>query len=268
MRERPIGVFDSGIGGLTVVKEIIHALPHEDLIYLGDTARAPYGDQQKKTITKFALELTKFLLGKKVKAIVVACNTISATSLREIEAISPVPVVGVIEPTIEKALSATRNKKIGVIGTRATIESGIFEKEIKIKNNNVKIIQQACPLLVPLVEEGLINSQEGKLLIADYLSKFINTHIDTLILGCTHYPLLKGLIRSILDKEIALIDSAAPTAERLKRVLEKRNLINTGKKAKRTFYITDEPKKVFQTVNVFFDNNFPGKLEKVKLLQV
>lgn len=265
MREKPIGVFDSGIGGLTVVKEIISELPNENLIYLGDTARVPYGNRDREVITRFALELTKFLLRKKIKALVVACNTISAVCLAEIEAVSPVPVVGVIKPTVEKALMATKTKKIGVIGTRATIYSKIYEKEIQKKNAEAQVIQQACPLFVPLAEEGFMNHQTANVIALEYLSKFKNTNIDTLILGCTHYPLLKGLIQDALDKGVTLVDSARPTVSALKKVLRENDLIDIVSEPKRKFYITGAPERVLETASIFFDNKFPGRLEKVTL---
>jgi glutamate racemase len=265
MKDSPIGVFDSGIGGLTVVKEIIATLPDENLIYLGDTARVPYGNRDREVIAKFALELTRFLLGKKVKALVVACNTISATCLSEIEKLSPVPVIGVIKPTVTKAVEMTRTGKIGVIGTRATINSQVYEREIHAKNGELQVIQQACPLFVPLAEEGFVDHPAAKLIAQEYLSRFKNSGIDTLILGCTHYPLLKELIRSVLDDGIKLVDSAEPTAEELKKVLEVGDLIKTSLEAKRVFCVTDAPERVLQTANIFFENKFPGKLEKVSL---
>lgn len=265
MKNDPIGIFDSGIGGLTVVKEIMQALPNENLIYLGDTARVPYGTRDKDVITKFSLELTQFLLKKKVKMLVVACNTISATCLDKIEAISPVPVLGVIKPTVERAVGITKNKKIGVIGTRATVNSRVYENQTQALNNNIQTISQACPLFVPLAEEGLLTHPSTKLIAQEYLSKFKNNNIDTLILGCTHYPLLKIIIHETLGPDITLVDSAQPTAQELKKVLQKNNLLNTGNKPAITLYVTDAPERVYQTANLFFENKFPGTLEKVTL---
>jgi len=265
MRDKPIGIFDSGIGGLTVVKEVIKALPDESLIYLGDTARVPYGNRDKAIITKFALEMTRFLLEKEVKALVVACNTISATCLKEMEHISPVPVIGVIDPTVDKALAVTKTKKIGVIGTRATMDSTIYVKEMRKRNGEVTIIQQTCPLFVPLAEEGIVDQPAAQLIAEEYLKRFRHSDIDTLILGCTHYPLLKDLIGSNVDEGVVLVDSAQPTAERLRTVLTDNGLLSKKKNGERRFYITDAPERVFQTANIFFDNKFPGKLEKVEL---
>lgn len=259
----PIGIFDSGIGGLTVVKEIIRVLPDENLIYFGDTARVPYGNRGKEVITGFALEITKFLLEKKVKALVVACNTMSAVSLAEIEKISSVPVIGVIKPTIKHAIAITKSKRVGVIGTRATINSKVYEKLIKSENGAIQVYQQSCPLFVPLAEEGYFNHPAAKLIASEYLSKFEEIKIDTLILGCTHYPLLTNLIQNVVGKKITIVDSAKPTAAELKSILIKNNLLNNSKKATKTFYITDAPERVYQTANLFFDYNFPGQLEKV-----
>ena len=267
MKTSPIGIFDSGIGGLTVAKEIIKVLPHESIIYLGDTARVPYGTRDKKTITRFSLELTRFLLKQRVKALVVACNTISATCLPEIQKVSPVPVIGVINATIQEALKASGNQSIGIIGTRATINSKAYEKSIKKSNAGVKIVSQPCPLFVPLAEEGFISHKASGIIADEYLGIFKNSKIDTLILGCTHYPILAKLIQKSVGKKIRLVDSALPTAKALKALLQEKNLLNnSSKKPKLKFYVTDAPERVYKIANLFFDNKFPGKLEKTDLL--
>ena len=258
MKNQPIGVFDSGIGGLTVVKEIIKLLPNESIIYLGDTARVPYGTRDKETITKFALELANFLLKQKVKVLVVACNTISATCLDKIQAVSPVPVIGVIKPIISEAKKITKNKMIGVIGTRATVNSGVF--------NNKRFITQACPLFVPLVEEGLINHPATKLIAEDYLKIFKNKKINVLILGCTHYHLLKKVIQRFVGKKVRLVDSAGPVSRELKRILEKNNLLTGKKIPKYRFLVTDTPQRTKQIADLFFNYRFPGKLEKIIII--
>src|SRR5689334_598138 len=194
MISSPIGIFDSGIEGLTVVKEILKQLPNENIIYLGDTARVPYGTRGKEVIKKFSLELTNFLLKRKVKFLVVACNTISATCLDEIKKISPVPVLGVINGAADDAVKNTKTNVIGVIGTPATISSKVYEKTIKDKNPKIKVISKACPLFVPLAEDGKISDKSTKLIAQNYLKDFKKTKIDTLILGCTHYPVLKKII--------------------------------------------------------------------------
>lgn len=265
--DKPIGVFDSGIGGLTVVKEIIKTLPNESLIYLGDTARVPYGTRNKDTINKFALELTNFLLKEKVKALVVACNTMSGVSLSEIKKLAGgIPVIDVISPTVSFAVSTTQANVLGVVGTRATINSRAYDARAKKKNKAIKILGVACPLFVPLVEEGFVNNKATKLIAREYLSAFKNTNIDCLILGCTHYPLLKNLIAEILGNKILLVDSAKPTAEELKKVLSQKELLS-NKKPVYKFYVTDVHSKMQEMVDLIFDNDFPGKLGKVSLFK-
>ncbi len=253
IKSGPIGVFDSGIGGLTVVKEIINILPNEKIIYLGDTARVPYGNRSKEAIEKFALEMVNFLLKKKVKILVVACNTISATCLDAIKKKSPVPVIGVIEGTVEEA--AKEAKTIGVIGTSATISSGVYTKTIKELNPQVIVYSQACPLFVPLAEEGLINYKATELIARKYLEKFKNKKIDTLILGCTHYPILKKIIQKTVGKKVKLIDSAKPTAKKLKQILIEKDLINKGKKQESEFYVTDAPERIYKIAIDFLGYN-------------
>lgn len=266
MQDLPIGIFDSGIGGLTVARQIMKLLPHESLIYLGDTARVPYGTRDKQTIIRFAKELTRFMLAKEVKALVVACNTMSGVALDEINKMTDIPVLGVIEPTVNEALESSRTHEIGVIGTRATINSKAYDKEISGKNIKVKLISKACPLFVPLVEEGFIKQNATQLIVNEYLSSFKKTKIDTLILGCTHYPVLKSLIQKAVGKDILLVDSAYPTAIALKNLLSSKNLLTTNMhKPKYRFYVTDSTDRTQNIVNVFFDHKFPGDLEKVEL---
>jgi len=207
MNNKGIGVFDSGIGGLTVVKEIMKQLPNETLYYLGDTARAPYGSKTKETIIRFSREIVTFLLKKDVKIIVVACNTSSALALRELRKEFKINIIGVIEAGARAAMDATRNNRIGIIGTKATINSKAYEKIIKKYNKKIKIFSYATPLLVPLVEEGWLFEKETEEILRRYLGFFKGKHIDTLLLGCTHYPLIKPLIKKILPK-VNIIDSA------------------------------------------------------------
>lgn len=263
MNNNPIGVFDSGIGGLTVVSEIIKELPNEDIIYLGDTARVPYGTRGKEVITKFALELTNFLLKRKVKFLVIACNTISASCLKEIEKVSPVPVLGVIKDAAQEAAKATKTNNIGIIGTPATISSKVYDKAIKNLNPQAKVITQACPLLVPLVEEGLKDDKATELIAREYLKKFNNTNIDILILGCTHYPILKKVIQKVMGNKIRLIDSAQPTAKKLKEILKEKNLLNGNKIAKHEFFVTDAPQRVYSVASNFFGKHLDRKLRKI-----
>lgn len=252
MNNNPIGVFDSGIGGLTVTKEIVKVLPNESIIYLGDTARVPYGVRSKEVITKFALELANFLLKRDVKVLVVACNTVSATALEEIKKISPVPVTGVIEAAVKKAISVTKTKKIGVIGTVGTINSKAYEDTIHTFDPSVEVISEPCPLFVPIAEEGFGSHQATKLIAQDYLSGIKNSGIDTLILGCTHYPVLVDVIKEVMGEKVELIDSAQPTAEELKKLLKERDLLSNGKKTTLEVLVTDAPKRVNQVASRFF----------------
>lgn len=264
MNNLPIGIFDSGIGGLTVTKEIIKLLPNESLIYLGDTARVPYGTRGKTIITNFALELVNFLLGRQVKAIVIACNTISATCLKEIESISPAPVINVINPTVLEAIRTTKSRVIGIIGTRATVDSNIYAQQINQLDKDIKVLQVACPLFVPLAEEGFSDSPAALIVAKKYLKKIKASKVDTLILGCTHYPLLSKTIQQIVGPKVKLIDSAKPTAKKLKQLLQKKKLLSKSQPA-RKFYVTDAPERVYTVASWFFSDPLPGKLEKVTL---
>lgn len=222
--KQPIGIFDSGIGGLTVVRRVLEILPNEALIYFGDTARVPYGSKSSETIKRFSFEITNFLTSKKVKLIIVACNTVSATALKWLRTKFDLPIIGVIEPGAEASLKASKNKKIGVIGTRATIESSAYRKILEAMEPKVKVYSQSCPLLVPLVEEGWIEGLSTMLIIEHYLKGLKNKGIDTLILGCTHYPLLQKEIEKVMGNKVKVIDSATVVALKAKEVLERRGL--------------------------------------------
>lgn len=238
---RSIGVFDSGIGGLTVVKELMRLLPNEKIIYFGDTARVPYGIKSKSTIIKFSLENILFLLKQEVKTIVVACNTSSSTALPVLKRHFKIPIIGVIEPGVKEAIYATRNKRIGIIATKATINSHAYERQIKRIDSSIKVFNQACPLLVPLAEEGWAN-QEATYDIADYyLNPLKKSNIDTLVLGCTHYPLLKNVFKKVLGGGVRLIDSARQVAYETKQILANEGLLNNRKTPPRhLFYVSDE----------------------------
>ncbi len=266
MRNNPIGIFDSGIGGLTVVKEIIKTLPHESIIYIGDTARVPYGPRSKEVVTKFAMEMVTFLLRRKIKALVIACNTISGLSYDEIrDAVYPIITLGVIRPAVRLAIQTTKNKKIGIIGTEGTIKSQSYQKMFEFYNSDARIISSACPLFVPMAEEGLNNHKATKLIAQDYLKEFIKNKVDTLILGCTHYPLLYDAIQETVGKEMTLIDSAQPTAQMLKERLEDVNLLSDNPNPKHEFYVTDAPERVKKVAGRFFGEELNGKLKKVNL---
>jgi glutamate racemase len=239
---RPIGVFDSGIGGLTVVRELMALLPHESIVYFGDTARVPYGTKSPEVVRSFALQDTRFLLKQGVKLVVVACHTASSVALEDLSGAFSIPVYGVIEPGVDAALKATRNDKIGVIGTRGTILSGTYEKKLAARRENVRVESQACPLFVPLVEEGWLDGEVTRSIAAVYLKPFKEKGIDTLILGCTHYPLLKTVIRDFFGNGICLIDSAEETAKTIRDGLCADGLENAPDQAPdHRFFVSDIP---------------------------
>ena len=268
MNDRPIAIFDSGIGGLTVVKEVIEQLPLENIVYLGDTARVPYGSRDPETIMHFSLQMLKFLIQENPKAIVVACNTITAICLDAIQDISPVPVIGIIEPTINYALQKTKSGHIGVIGTRATVKSGVYEQQIHSKHFDTALTTQACPLFVPLVEEDWVDHPATKLIVKEYLQPFKNTTVDTFILGCTHYPILSGIISDVLGPNVSLINSGIPTAQAIKSLLETQDLLKTGGEPDYKFYITGAPYIAEKSAHTFFNHKFPGIFEKIVLPQL
>jgi glutamate racemase len=222
--ERPIGVFDSGIGGLTVVKALRDLLPNENIYYLGDTARVPYGNKSSDTVERYSLELANILTKENAKVIVVACNTVSSVAIPKLRANVKVPVIGVIEPGAQAAIATTRNRHVGVIGTRATIRSGAYENALRALNVHVRVTSQACPLLVPLIEEGLLNDQLTDQTILRYLDPMMAAGIDTLVLGCTHYPLLVGAIARLLKRQIFIVDSAHNCARAVEQMLDQQSL--------------------------------------------
>ncbi|MFH1202376.1 MAG: glutamate racemase [Candidatus Omnitrophota bacterium] len=236
-----IGVFDSGVGGLTVVRELIRQLPNEDIIYFGDIARVPYGIKSKETVIRFSIENILFLLKQDVKLICVACNTVSSVALPIIKAHFRVPVVGVISPGVREAVYATQNKHIGVIGTRGTIRSRAYENEIKQFDPSIKVTAVACPLFVPFVEEGWLTGAPVLEVARTYLKPLKKARVDTLILGCTHYPILKPVIKAVMGKSIILIDSAKQVAIEVKKILAVENLINGHRRPKHRFYVSDNP---------------------------
>src|SRR5256886_3288867 len=221
---RPIGVFDSGIGGLTVVKALRDLLPNENISYLGDTARVPYGPKSPETVQRYGVELAGILTRENAKALVVACNTVSSVALPLLIKKFSVPVIGVIEPGARAALQATRNRHIGVIGTRATIRSGAYAEALRAADNNVRVSSRACPLLVPLIEEGLLDDDVTDRMIMRYLDPMLADGIDTLVLGCTHYPLLTDAIARMLKRQVTLVDSARNCARAVEGTLDRQSL--------------------------------------------
>ncbi len=243
MKKQAIGVFDSGIGGLTILRALRKALPHENFIYFGDTANVPYGGKSKTAVTHLSLAVAQFLQAQQVKLIVVACNTASAQALPTLSKQLHVPVMGVIVPGAQAAIAATRNQKIAVLGTQGTIESNAYVKAIKKQSKRTCVFQQACPLFVPLAEEGFASKPAAELIAREYLVPVQKSGADTVILGCTHYPILKKLIAKILGPRIALVDSADTLAKAAQSYLQAHGLAETSDRGKLTLYASDDPKK-------------------------
>ncbi len=257
-----IGIFDSGLGGLTAVKEMIKLSPHEELIYFGDTGRVPYGSRSSAAITRYACQDAAFLMSKKVDAIVVACGTVSTTSLSHLKETLPIPVIGVVEPSAEAAVKATKNGKIAVIGTAATIRSGAFEKAIKELSPNAEVVAQACPLFVPLVENGFVadGCEITRLAAEHYLSKIKESGADTLILGCTHYPIIAGVISKVLPG-VTLINSGAEAAKKALEILGKQE--NGGGTV--SYYVSDDPSMFVSQASLFLGKEISGTVEKINI---
>lgn len=252
-REAPIGVFDSGVGGLTVAKEIMYQIPNEKVVYFGDTARVPYGSKTKETVTRYSLQIIRFLKTQNVKAIVAACNTASAYALEEIEAEADVPVIGVVKPGAKMAVESTKNGKIGVIGTRGTVGSATYSTYIKQLNPDIEVIEKACPLFVQLVEEGLWEDPVTEEIAKRYLFDLIDSGIDTLILGCTHYPMIRKTLQRIMGEEVRLINPAYETARELKVMLEEQDLLSDRAPGLGTnvhrFYVSDAAERFQEFAN-------------------
>lgn len=265
MNEKPIGIFDSGIGGLTVLKEIIHELPHESTVYLGDTARVPYGIRSPETVIRYSYENTQFLFSKDIKLLVVACNTASSISIEAIKEKTSIPVIGVLEPGARAAVSATKNKRVGIIGTEATINSSAYTKAIQRIADGIETYTQACPLFVPLVEEGWTDGPITKAIAEKYLQGLLEKGIDTIVLGCTHYPLLKHVIADVMGEHVTLIDSAVETSYVVKKILQEKELLREQKKApERKYFVTDSPDRFLEVGERFLGQNMTH-IEKIMI---
>ena len=261
--EKPIGVFDSGIGGLTVVRALLERLPNENIVYFGDTARVPYGSKSPQVVREYAQDDTEILLSKDIKMIVVACNTVSAVALDVVQKRANLPVTGVIIPGAQAAALTTKNRRIGVIGTAATINSNAYASELKRLNNSIQTHSKACPLFVPLVEEGWLETKATELIAQEYLFPLTTQKIDTLILGCTHYPLLKKTIAKVMKGTAELIDSGEAAAAMVEQMLEEHKLKNTNKqKPNVQFFVSDAPEK-FTAVGELFLGKRLGAVRRV-----
>ncbi len=251
-KENPIGVFDSGIGGLTVVKRLNQCMPNENIVYFGDTARVPYGNKSNTTVIEYATEDAQFLLQKNVKIIVVACNTASSVALNHLQEKFEIPIIGMIEPGARRALEVSKSGKIGVIGTYATINNKAYSKKIKELDSNVQVFEKACPLFVPLAEEGLIKHPATKLIAEEYLSGLKEAGIDTLILGCTHYPILAETISEIMGEGVTLVDSGEAASREVRKYLEGRGLKNDSNSiGGNKFYVSDIQTKFEEIAELF-----------------
>ena len=246
-KNAPIGVFDSGVGGLTVAREIMRQIPNERIVYFGDTARVPYGSKSKDNIIKFSRQIIRFLQTENVKAIVIACNTASTLALDEMQQEFDLPILGVVKPGAKVAVETTVNKRIGLIGTEANIRSGVYTRYIKSLDDEAKVFEKACPLFVPLVEEGWLHDDITLQVASRYLEELKEKDIDTLIMGCTHYPLIRSTIRKVMGDKVNLVNPAYETAIELKNLLERDNLANKcdvdSPSSMYRFYVSDAEEK-------------------------
>jgi len=262
LKDAPIGVFDSGVGGLTVIREIIRQLPSENVVYFGDTARLPYGSKSKDTIISYSKQIIHFLRTKHVKAIVIACNTASACALDAIAPSLDIPIIGVVRPGAVMAAKATVNGKIGILGTESTIGSDIYTTVLHDLNPGITVVGKACPLFVPLVEEGLLNDPVTDEMAARYLKAMKDADVDTLILGCTHYPLLRSTIRRLMGEGVNLINPAYETAVSLREMLLAENIYRVEGKPAYQFYVSDGTEKF----SAFANSILPVKLKEARLV--
>lgn len=255
-KNNPIGVFDSGIGGLTIVKELMQLLPNEDIIYFGDLGRLPYGNKSVETINKFSSQTVQFLLKQNVKAIIIACNTISAVAKDTIKKLTGnIPVINIVESGARLALDITENNVVGIIATLATIKSNAYPKALYALNSNIEVFVKACPLLVPMIEEGFISHPALEMVVQEYLQYFNSSKIDTLILGCTHYPLIKPVIEKVINNNIKVIDPAIYACLNLKKTLEDQSLLKISNHAYVKYFVTDIPINFKQTGEQFLNKH-------------
>lgn len=262
--DAPIGVFDSGVGGLTVVREIIRQLPSENIVYFGDTARVPYGTKSRDTVINYSRQIVHFLRTKEVKAIVIACNTATSYALDVLKENMDIPIIGVVRPGAVTAVNATRNGRVGVIATEATVGSGIYPRVIAEYNPEIQVVQKACPLFVSLVEEGWTNDPVTDEVARRYLRSMIDSNIDTLVLGCTHYPLLRKTIGRLVGEKIVLVNPAYETACSLREMLKKEGLYRESGKTSYHFYVSDGAERFHK----FANSILPVDLEPARLVPI
>ncbi|MBB6452027.1 glutamate racemase [Salirhabdus euzebyi] len=246
--KRPIGVIDSGVGGLTVAKELIRQLPKEEFIYLGDTLRCPYGPRPQEEVKQYTWDMVNYLMNYDIKMLVVACNTATAFVLEELKKQLPVPVIGVIQPGARTAIKSTRNLHVGVIGTKGTIESEAYPKVLKTIHSNIQVYSLACPPLVPMVERGILEGDQAEQIVEECLKPFVETNIDTLILGCTHYPLLKPVIQKTMGEKVQVISSGDETARDVSAILSYHNLLYQGEQSPNHKFFTTGNLAIFQHI--------------------
>ncbi len=268
MDRRAIGIFDSGLGGLTAASELSRLLPNEDIIYFGDTGRVPYGTRSQETILKYARQDVSFLRSFDLKAIAIACGTVSTVAIRELKGENDIPLVGVLKPTGLAAAAATSNKKVGLIATRASVQSGAYEEIIAAADPEIEVISRACPLLVPLIEDGRIRAGDLVIetVVSEYLAPMKEAGVDTLVLGCTHYPLLTEIISRQMGEHVTLINTGEQCALRMAEILEEQELFTgeTGRGSRR-FFVSDAPEGFIRTASLFLGEELRDPIERVDI---
>ncbi len=265
MDARPIGIFDSGLGGLTCVKKVMELLPGEDIIYFGDTGRVPYGTRSAETVIKYVRQNIRFLKTFDIKYIIIACGTASSAALPLIQEEWDIPISGVLEPTCRAAATATRTGKIGVLGTQGTIRSGKYQEQLRKLNQELYVVNKACPMFVPLVENGYLDSEATRLIAREYLLPLKEEGVDTMILGCTHYPLLKKVIADIMGENVTLIDAGAETAVHAREYLATQGMLNQQEKGSVQYYVSDAVEGFASLAGMFLEKEMDGKVQTVAI---
>jgi len=269
LNERPIGVFDSGFGGLTAVRRLRGLMPSENIIYFGDTSRVPYGNRSRDTILKYARQDTRFLRSFDLKAIVIACGTVSSNCLPQLQAENDIPIIGVVEPAVRRAAALTRNRRVGVVATRATVASGAFARALTALDGDLAVFSHPCPLFVPLVEEGRYRRSDPviRLVAEEYLRPLAEENVDTLVLGCTHYPLLSEVIGQVMGRSVALVDSGAEAAEALRALLAERDALAEGGEGGVRCYTSDQAADFQRLASLFLGEDSPILARQIDISQ-